>query len=160
MPLLAGLLCAAALTGCAGYQLAADAPNIFGEGKKTLKIKGVDYPTLQAWLPYRIRSALRDEITARHLASWVDSGPADFEIQINVLSYTSRQWMRSAQDTTLLYSNTMVLEAIVYNGSTNTEVWRSGRVSYSENLEQSLTEADVTITQIIRQLVDKMRNTF
>ena len=160
MPLLAGLLCAAALTGCAGYQLAADAPNIFGEGKKTLKIKGVDYPTLQAWLPYRIRSALRDEITARHLASWVDSGPADFEIQINVLSYTSRQWMRSAQDTTLLYSNTMVLEAIVYNGSTNKEVWRSGRVSYSENLEQSLTEADVTITQIIRQLVDKMRNTF
>jgi hypothetical protein len=160
MPFLAGLLCAATLTGCAGYHLAADAPSVFGEGKKTLKVKGVDYPTLQAWLPYRIRSALRDEVTARHLASWVDSGPADFEIQINVISYTSRQWMRSAQDTTMLYTSTMVLEAILYNGSTNREVWRSGRISYSENMEQSLTETDITITQIIRQLVDKMRNTF
>jgi hypothetical protein len=160
MPFLAGLLCAATLTGCAGYRLATDAPSIFGEGEKTLKVKGVDYPTLQAWLPYRIRSALRDEVTARRLASWVDSGPADFEIQINVISYTSREWMRSVHDTTMLYTNTMVLEAIVYNGSTNREIWRSGRVSYSENLDQSLTEAETTITQIVRQLVDKMRNTF
>ena len=134
IPFLAGLLFLAALAGCSGYRLATDAPNIFGQGEKTLKIKGVDYPTLQPWLPYRIRSALRDEVTSRHLASWVDSGPADFEIQINVTSYTSRQWMQDAQDRTMLYTTAMLLEAIAYNGSTNQEVWRSGRISYSENV--------------------------
>ncbi|MDR2075979.1 MAG: DUF4136 domain-containing protein [Desulfovibrio sp.] len=160
IPFLAGLLLLAILSGCAGYHLATDAPSIFGQDGKTLKMKGVDYPTLQAWLPYRIRSALRDEVTARHLASWVDSGPADFEIQVNIISYTSRQWMQDARSRTLLYSTTMTLEAIVYNGSTNKEVWRSGRVAYSENVEQPQTEVDIVITQIIRLLVDKMRSTF
>jgi hypothetical protein len=150
----------AVLSGCAGYHLATDAPSIFGEGRKTLKIKGVDYPTLQAWLPSRIRSVLRDEVTARHLASWVDSGPADFEIQINVISYISREWMRDARDMTMLYATTLTLEGVVYSGSTNQEVWRSGRVSYTENTEQSMVDSNTTITQTIRQLVDKMRDKF
>jgi hypothetical protein len=160
IPFLAGVLFLAILSGCAGYHLAADSPNIFGQGKKTLKIKGVDYPTLHPWLPYRIRSSLRDEITARHLASWVDSGPADFEIQINIIEYTAREWMHDSRDRTMLYAHTMVLEGVVYNGSTNKEIWRSGRVSYAERMEQSQMGADTIIVQIIRLLVDKMRNTF
>jgi hypothetical protein len=159
-PFLAGLLLLTVLSGCAGYHLAADAPSIFGEGGKTLKIKGVDYPTLQPWLPYRIRSVLRDEVTARHLASWVDTGPADFEIQINVISYISREWMQDARDMTMLYATTLSLEGVVYNGSTNQEVWRSGRVFYSERTEQSTMASDTIIIQTIRQLVDQMRNKF
>ncbi|MDR2160757.1 MAG: LPS assembly lipoprotein LptE [Desulfovibrio sp.] len=160
--LLLALLSSLVLNGCAGYRLAADSPSIFGSGMKTLKIKEVDYPTLQPWLPYRILSLLRDEIAARNLAVWVDSGPADFEIQINVISYTSREWMRDEDDRTMLFSNSMTLEAIVYSGSANTEVWRSGRLSYSdrdENSDARLAVGDI-VTQIVRMLADKMRETF
>jgi hypothetical protein len=160
LPFLAGLILMAILWGCAGYHLAADSPSIFGQGRKSLKIKGVDHPTLQPELPHHIRSALRDEVTSRHLASWVDSGPADFEIQINVIYYTSRQWMRDRHDRTLLYTTTMALEAVVYDGSTNQEVWRSGRISYSDSLEQAQDVMDPIIVQVIRQLVDNMRDKF
>ncbi|MDR2799799.1 MAG: hypothetical protein LBB52_00850, partial [Desulfovibrio sp.] len=87
-PLPALGLCLALALFCAGcgYTLASDSPSVLGAGTKTLKVKGVDYPTLQPWLPNSIRSVLRDEVGARYLAQWVDSGPADFEIQINVIS--------------------------------------------------------------------------
>lgn len=166
VPLPALLLCALllclGLTGC-GYHLAADSPSVVGDGTRTLKIKGVDYPTLQPWLPYSIRSVLRDEVGARHLAQWVDSGPADYEIQINVKSYTTREWMRDEVDTvTRLYSASMSLEAIIYDGSTNEEIWNSGQVSYSDRLQNPNEQlaAGELITQIVRQLADKMRDVF
>lgn len=160
------LVCAALLSLCltaCGYHLASDSPSVLGDGSKTLKIKGVDYPTLQPWLPYSIRSSLRDEVGARYLAQWVDSGPADYEIQINVKSYTTREWMRDEVDTvTRLYDASMTLEAIVYDGSTNKEIWRSGLVSYSDRLQNPNEQlaAGELITQIVRQLTDKMRDVF
>ncbi len=150
------------LAACSGYQLGADSPSIFGNGSKTLKVKGVDYPTLQPWLPYALRSSLRDEVGARKLASWVDDGPADFEIQIKVISYTTREWVRSEGDTTLLYDSQLTVEAIVYDGSNNKEVWRSGPVSYDDRVESATDPSapvDI-ITQVMRQLVDRMRNAF
>ena len=157
LPVLAVILCASC-----GYQLAADSPSILGDGARTLKVKGVDYPTLEPWLPYMIRSKLRDEINARHLARWVDSGPADYEIQIKVHSFTSREWMRSRVDNTLLFATAISLEAIIYQGDTNKEVWRSGVLVYDDRLEQpgDKRAADDILTQIIRMLADKMRNTF
>ena len=156
------LFLGALLDGCAGYKLASDTPSVVGDGSKTLKIKGVDYPTLQPWLPFAIRSRLRDEVNARYLAKWVDSGSADYEIQINVVSYTTRQWMRSELDNTILYDSTMIIEGIVYEGSTNREVWRSGKISYMDRIEdvddKALAE-DIT-TQLVRMLADRMRNTF
>lgn len=154
-------LAAAVVCGC-GYRMAGDSPSVIGDGSKTLKVKGVDYPTLHPWLPHSIRSKLRDEIGARHLARWVDSGPADYAIQINVISFSTRQWVRTELDTTQLFSTSMVLEAVIYDGSTNKEVWRSGQLSYSEYEEKSDEKAasgDI-ITQIIRQLADAMRRTF
>ena len=156
------LFLGALLDGCAGYKLATDTPSVVGDGSKTLKIKGVDYPTLQPWLPFAIRSRLRDEVNARYLAKWVDSGSADYEIQINVIAYTTRTWMRSELDTTILYDSTMTIEGIVYEGSTNREVWRSGKISYMDRLEKVDDKAvaeDLT-TQLVRILVDRMRNTF
>ena len=161
-PLLFVLFLGALLDGCAGYKLATDTPSVLGDGGKTLKIKGVDYPTLQPWLPFAIRSRLRDEVNARYLAKWVDSGSADYEIQINVIAYTTRTWMRSELDTTLLYDSTMTIEGIVYDGSTNREVWRSGKISYMDRLENvdDKAVAEDLITQLMRMLVDRMRNTF
>ena len=156
------LFLGALLDGCAGYKLATDTPSVLGDGGKTLKIKGVDYPTLQPWLPFAIRSRLRDEVNARYLAKWVDSGSADYEIQINVVSYTTRTWMRSELDTTLLYDSNMVIEGIVYEGSTNREVWRSGKISYMDRLEKvdDKAVAEDLVTQLMRMLVNRMRNTF
>ena len=154
------LLCL--LSSCAGYTMGADSPSVFGNGDKTLKVKDVDYPTLQPWLPYAIRSALRDEINARHMVQWVDSGAADYEIRIKVLSYTTREWMRDEIDRSVLYDASMVLEATVFDGSTNKEVWRSGQLYYSDRIEQAneqLAASDLVV-QIVRQLADKMRNTF
>ncbi len=162
-PLLLACLCLVVLlsTAC-GYHLAADTPTILGDGSKTLKVKGVDHPTLHEWLPYNIRSALRDEIGARHLAQWVDSGPADYEIQIKVLSYTSREWGRTTIDQSLLYATTISIEAIIYKGDTNTEIWRSGVLSYYDNLDKPGEKVAATefITQIVRLLADKLRSTF
>ena len=156
--LLSGLL----LDGCAGYRLSTETPSVLGDGSKTLKVKGVDYPTLHPWLPYAIRSRLRDEVNSRYLAKWVDSGSADYAIQINVISFTTRQWMRSELDTTVLYDSTMTIEAIVYEGSTNKEVWRSGKIAYADRVEKAdeQTMSGDLITQVIRLLADRMRNTF
>jgi hypothetical protein len=158
---LAWLLVAAAFSGC-GYRLAADSPSIIGDGTRTLKVKGVDSPTLHPWLPHAIRSELRNEIGARHLARWVDSGSADYEIQINVINFSTSEWIRTKFDTSQLYSTSLTLEAIIYDGSTNKEIWRSGHLSYSEYEEHANEKAasgDI-ITQVIRRLADTMRSTF
>lgn len=150
------------LCGCAGYQLASSGSSVMGDGTKLLKVKGVDNPTLYSWLPHAIRSRLRDEIGARYLAKWVDSGQADYEIQINIISFTSREWIRSELDTAQLYDTRLTIEAILYDGSTNREVWRSGAISYderSEEVDEKTASADI-ITQTVRILADKMRNTF
>lgn len=148
------------LAGC-GYTLASSGTSVLGDGTKTLKIKGVDSPTLHPWLPAAIRSRLRDEIGARHLARWVDSGSADYEIQINVLSFTSREWIRTEQDTAQMYSIAMNLEAIIYEGSTNKEVWRgeSRYSDYQDSSDEKEFSGDI-LTQVIRKLADRMRNTF
>lgn len=161
LPPLILLLTVLAAAGC-GYRPGSETPSVIGDGTRTLKVKGVDYPTLEPWLPFAIRSSLRDEVNARYLARWVDSGSADYEIQINVVSYTTRQWMSSELDTTILYDSNMVIEAIVYDGSTNKEIWRSGKISYADRLEKvdSKAAAGDIVTQTIRVLVDRMRNTF
>ena len=149
------------LSAC-GYKLAADTPSILGDGTKTLKVKEVVNPTLEAWLPATIRSALRDEINARHLAVWVDSGPADYEISIDIKGYTSHEWMSSRYDVSMLYDNTITLNATIYDGTTNTVVWRSGNISYSDRSEETSREnttGDI-VTQIMSRLAEKLRNTF
>jgi len=158
---LAWLLVAGAFSGC-GYQLASNTPSIIGDGTRTLKIKGVDSPTLHPWLPHAIRSELRNEIGARYLARWVDSGSADYEIQINVLNFSTREWIRTELDTTQLYATSLTLEAIIYDGSMNREIWRSRPISHSEYEEHANEKAasGYIIAQVIRRLADTMRKTF
>jgi len=150
-----------ALSGC-GYQLASSMPSIIGDGSRTLKVKGVDYPTLHPWLPHAIRSELRNEIGARYLARWVDSGSADYEIQINVSSFSTREWIRTEMDTAQLYAISLTLEAVIYDGSTNREIWRSGPLSYSEYEEHAneRVASGYIVAQVIRKLADSMRKTF
>lgn len=150
------------LSGCAGYQLSADSPSVLGDGTKTLKIKEIDYPTLHPWLPHLLRSSLRDEINAKNLAVWVDSGPADYEIQLKVISFTAREWIQDAESFSLLFNVRMQVEAFVYQGSTNTVIWTSGPIAYDEHREDSnqAQAADVIVTEVMRRLTDRLRHSF
>ncbi len=158
----------AVLNGC-GYRLGADMPTVLQQNGTsptgalpTLKIKDVDNPTMYPWLTYSVRNHLRDELAARHVAKWVDSGKADYEISVRVQSYTYRTWMRDDNDVTTLYSANMTLEGIIYRGDSNAVLWRSGNINYYQTYEttQDRTAAEDLVLNLIRQLVDKMRNNF
>lgn len=159
------LLCLA-LGGC-GYTLGSESASIFSKHSgssqlPTLKVKDVDNPTLFSWLPYTLRNELREEIAARNLATWVDSGRADYEIELKIDSYTYRSSVYDPDDETLLYSATISVEATVYESGNNRVIWRSGRVSYSDSRE-SLEEkgaATYLVQNIARQLADRMRQAF
>ena len=155
-------LCLAGLASC-GYKPAAFSPSIIGDGTKTLKIKEIDNPTLEPWLPHSIRSALRDEINARHMARWVDSGPADYEITIKVLALTQREGIHDRYDQPLLYENRMEVLAIVFDGATNTEIWRSGNIYYSDrtqNAPDNKTHSAGIISRTMHLVADALRSTF
>lgn len=137
-------------------------PNVLGDGTKTLKVKSVDYPTLDAWLPYSLRSSLRDEVNARQLAKWVDSGSADYEISIKVLSFTSHEWIHNENLGIVLFNQKLEIEAIVFDGHTNKEIWRSGTLSYAERQETGgdKSSSQDIIQQVIRELCSKLQNSF
>lgn len=162
---LAACLLALSLAGC-GYGLGADSPSVLTEPVPgtlpTLKVKSVENPTLYPWLSYVIRSELRDEVAARSLARWVDSGRADYEISLKVQSFTFRSWLTNREDQAVLYEASMIIEAIVYRGDTNAEIWRSGPIAYNQNYEnvQERTAAGDLTRELVRRLLTSMRRAF
>lgn len=160
---LALLLCLAlapGLHGC-GYGLASDLPSVIGDSSATLKLTGVEQPTLYPWIVYTVRSSLRDEINARNLAEWVDSGKAEYNMHVKVNFFTMRSAVSGRADETLLYNGSVSLTATIYRGSDNVEVWRN-TVNYSNRFDNE-TEEEAgrrLFSQAIRRLADSMRNTF
>lgn len=154
--------CCLMLTGCAGYTLSADAPSILGDGSKTIKIKGVENPTFYADLPYIVRSDVRNEVTARNLAVWRDSGPTDYTLQIRITRLTVRRWGGLDEDTRTVFTSTMGMEFIVYDGKTNAVFWRSGVQTYSENINTYEEESalEVSSKRLTEKLLDAMRRDF
>ena len=135
--------------------------SVLGDGSKTLKIREVEHSTLYQWLPYTVRSQVRDEINARKLAAWLDSGPADFELGIRIPRFNISAYGHS-RDNNQLFTVSMHLELVVYDGHTNQQVWNSGLVTYSENY-QSVNEeraVDEALRMILLRAVDSMQNTF
>lgn len=155
--LLSGLL----LSSC-DYGLNSRLETVLGPSTVTIKMKGVEHPTLYPWMGQVIRSSLRDELGARKVAVWVDDGPSDYSIQVNVLSFTIRSRLETSQDVTVLYTGNIRLQAIVYSGSDNSEVWRSRNVRYSDTYESysDRSAAEQLSLQAIRRLVAQMRNSF
>lgn len=162
---LALLLCTALLGGCSytwkGQQSAHSSNSVLGDGTKTVRIRDVEHSTLYAWMPYSVRSLLRDEINARRLASWQDSGQADYELSVRIPTFTVQAYGQS-RETNQLFTVTMSLELQVFDGHTNEQVWRSGLISYAERY-QSVNEEraiDEAIRNIMLRAVDSMQNTF
>ncbi len=150
------------LTGCAGYSLTADAPSVLGDGSKTIKIKGVENPTLYANLPYIVRSDVRNEITARNLAEWRDSGPTDYTLQIRITRLTLRRWAGLEEDTETIFTSTMGMEFIVYDGKSNDIVWQSGVKTYSENVDtfEEGAAMELSSQRLTEEILDDMRRNF
>ena len=95
-PFLLSILAAAllAVSGCGytwrGEENSSTTHSVLGDGSKTLRIRSVEQTTLYAWIPYIVRSQLRDEIAARGLAKWVDAAPSDFTIGVKILGCRMR----------------------------------------------------------------------
>lgn len=160
-PLVCFVLACLMSGGCA-YKMAGDFPSVLGDGSRTVKIKSVDNPTMSTDIAYILRSRLREEITARHMAKWVDSGPADYSLEIKIKQFSERGETFDDIFKTKLYSIQLVVELIVYDGSTNRKVWESGPISqtdFSEIPKSRRSTMDVAIL-LVRQMADKMRNQF
>lgn len=161
--LLFGLCCA--LTACGytwrGQQGSRSEQSLLGDGSKTLKIKSVEQTTLYTWLPYRIRSQLRDDVTQRGLARWVDSGPADYTLTVKISSFQLRSYGQY-KDHNLLFTATIHAEFLLYNGSSNTLAWQSGVMSYSENYESANEEEAVreVVKMVVRRGMDRLQQRF
>jgi hypothetical protein len=127
-----------------------------------MKVKTIENPTLYPWLSYVIRTELRDELAARRVARWVDSGKSDYELSVKVSNFTFRSWLTDSNDATMLYAASMTLEGIVYRSDTNEEVWRSGMLSYSQNYDRSQEQAAAAelTRELMRRLTSAFRNVF
>lgn len=162
---LCALLACLMLAGCGyvwrGQEGSLSENSVLGTGDKTLRIKSVDQSTLYPWLTYQIRSLVRDDINARNLAKWVDDGPADYTLTVRVPSFQIRSYgqYRSASE---LYTATINMEFVVYDGKTNTEVWRSGSIYYSENYENANEETAIrSILELaVRRCMDALQQRF
>lgn len=163
--LLSGLLVCLMLTGCGyvwrGQEGSLSESSVLGNGSKTLRIKSVEQTSLYPWLTYQVRSLVRDDINARNLAKWVDDGPADYTLTVRIPSFKVRSYgqYRSA---TQLYTATINIEFIVYDGKTNTEVWRSRKIHYSEKYENSNEESAIKsiLEMAVRRCMDALQQRF
>ena len=158
-------LCLALFLGGCGYGLGSDADTVLKPIEPgvlpTVKIKSVENPTLYPWLSYVIRSEIRDELAARKIARWVDSGKADYELALKVTQFTFRTWITNAQDATMLYDANLTMEAILYQGSSNKQVW-SSLSSYNQTYDtvQERTAASDLVRELVRRTVLAMRQSF
>lgn len=163
--LIAGLFACLLLAGCGytwrGQEGSRSEESVLGNGTKTLRIRSIEQTTLYPWLPYRIRSLVRDDINARGLAVWKESGATDFALTVRVPSFQIRSY-GEYKDRTLLFTATISMEFIVYDGRTNTEVWKSGLINYSEQYESTSEEQAIkdTISLVVRRCVDSLQQRF
>lgn len=159
------LLTCLMLAGCGyvwrGQEGSRSENSILGAGNKTLKIKSVEQTTLYPWLPYMIRSQVRDEINARALAKWVDSGASDYTLTVRIPSFQIRS-SGEYRNQNLLFTATITMEFLVYDGKTNTEVWRSGIITYDENYENANEETAIKeiIQMALRRCMDSLQQRF
>lgn len=161
LPVMAAML----TTGCGytwrGEKGSLSEDSVLGDGSKTLRMNAVDQTTLYQWLPYLVRSLVRDDITARGLATWVDTGTADYTLTVRVNSFQVRSYGQY-ESRNQLFSATINMELIVYNGATNTVAWQSGPIFYSDNFETSDEESAIkeVIAMSIRRSIDLMQQRF
>lgn len=156
---------ALSLVGC-GYQWQggenAPTSSVLGVGLSTVKIVDVEQSSLYPWVPYYLRSLMRDEISLRRLAKWQDEGEADYTMEIRMPSFSVSSYVSNTEDLTLLNSATVTLEVIVHDGGSGAVAWRSGLVAYSEHFENQREHVAIRelLREVVRRAVDRMQLRF
>lgn len=166
LALLPALVCLALLVSGCGYKLRGQEDStathsVLGDGNSTLKFLDVEQPTVQTNLTYAVRSQLRDEINARHLAVWKDSGVADYGLSVRIDYFHIAAYGQSRSQN-LLYTASITIEFILSDGRTNTTSWRSGLISYSEQYSNVDEESAIReiLQSAIRRGVDRLQQRF
>jgi len=152
------------LVGCGytwrGEQGSIATQSIIENNTKTLKIQAIEQPTLYPWLSYFVRSVLRDEITQRNIATWVDSGSADYEMLVTIKDFQIRSYGSYAYSSLLTARTNM--ELTLYDGKTNAIIWQSGPITYSETYED--VNEDVALKElviiIVQRSIDRLQQQF
>lgn len=152
------------ISGCGytwrGEQGSISAQSVIENNTETIKIQSIEQPTLYPWLSYFVRSALRDEITQRNIAKWVDSGSANYEIGIVINDFRVRSY--GSYDYSSLLTASTSMELTLYDGSTNAIIWQSGPISYSETYED-VDEDDALqdlVLIIVQRAIDRLQQQF
>ncbi len=135
---------------------------VIGNGSSTLRVDSVEQSTLYPWLPYFVTSTIRDELALRKLAKWSTSLDSDYYLQAEVLSFDVSAYDEDYFGSATLSSATVTLVIQIFESSSNTQVWSSGNVSYSETYES--TKADTSIREVLEEALelafDNLQNTF
>jgi hypothetical protein len=129
------------------------ARSVLGDGSSTLRIGVIEEESLYPDLPYYLRSLLRDEINLRKLARWVDSGDADYVMDVRVSSFQIYAYVSDADAASLLNAAAVELELVVRHGTGGSVAWSSGNIVYSEHYEDPR-EAEV-IREVLEQAVNR-----
>ena len=167
--LLAATVCGLSLlVGGCGYQLdgfssaSSRAHSVLGDGNSTIKFDKVEQITLLPWVQYYVRGVVRDEMTLRRLARFVDDGKADYLLTVNMTGFSVRSSISNRVDNTLLSTTTVSLEVIVRSGKSGGVVWKSGRVSFSDKFE--VVDEDMAVREglkeAVRRALDRMQQEF
>ena len=71
-------------------------------------------------------------------------------------------WGYSQSGDSVMYRAYAVMEAIVYSGETNSEVWRSGQISLSRtyDTDNEMDAAYALSLELVERIVDRMRSVF
>ena len=166
--LAAAVCCLGLAVGGCGYQsdgfssANSRAHSVLGSGSSTIKIDKVEQVTLYPWVQYHLRSVVRDEVTLRRLAKWVDSGKADYLLTVNMSGFKVRSSISNRADMTLLSDTTVSLELVVRSGKSGAVVWRSGVVRYTDKFETVDEPSAIRdgLNEAVRRALDRMQQQF
>ncbi len=157
-------LMAVGLCSC-GYQFAGSgskAPFVLPQEYSKLWFKGVENPTVETWLGSTIRSLLRDEITNRGQAQWVDKDEADAYLEVTVQHFSHETKVSGDNDESLKYSASISMVVSIRSARTGKQLWSSGKVSASESFYGAETyQARLSAVELaVERAVDRMSQNY
>ena len=135
---------------------------ILGDGSKSLRIDEVEQATLYPWLPFYVMQKVRDEINLRNIAEYSSSLDADYYAKIEILSFDVTAFDEDYYKTASLTSADVRLNIDIFETNTNSKVWSSGTVAYSETYERIKSEQALReiLQEAIKLAFDRIQYSF
>lgn len=158
--LLLVLIAASLLWGCGRYGFTAkEGQSALPEDVRTIYVRSVENPTMHTWLPARLVSNFRDEITQRHMLEWSTRDAADALVDLEIVRFAISSSLLTKEETTLQYSASVTLNARIYGRADNDLLWQRSS-SWSETFlaanDQVARERalDLAVQRLVDQLTD------